>query len=168
MPWTYGADGVRLARDLFRLRYRLIPYIYTMSAETHRESGPARTVPLPDAPRRERAYGIRMSTFGDAMLVAPIVDSSGIRDVYLPPGEWVELLFGCPASGRDNDPRHMFAGDCRVRPCQDPSFRTRPNEDYVESQKPADSLLVTVLAPGDARLLRSTKTMAPPWGMEPR
>ena len=150
MPWTYGADGVRLARDLFRLRYRLIPYIYTMSAETHEKAVPLVRPLYLMHPGDEQSYRHPDEYyFGDAMLVAPIVDSSGIRDVYLPPGEWVDYFSGVRHQGgttiRDTCsletmPAFVHAGS--IIPMQ-------PDEDYV-GQKPADSLLVTVLAPGDA------------------
>jgi alpha-D-xyloside xylohydrolase len=32
--------------------------------------------------------------FGDAFLVAPIMNSENIRDIYLPDGEWVDFFTG--------------------------------------------------------------------------
>ena len=32
--------------------------------------------------------------FGDSFLVAPVMNDSGIRDVYLPSGEWIDFWTG--------------------------------------------------------------------------
>jgi alpha-D-xyloside xylohydrolase len=29
LPWDYGEEALRIFRDYVRLRYRLLPYIYT-------------------------------------------------------------------------------------------------------------------------------------------
>lgn len=150
MPWTYGAEGVRLARDLFRLRYRLIPYIYTLTKAAHDEALPLLRPLYIVHPALEEAYHHPDEYyFGDAMLVAPITDSSGVRDVYLPPGEWQDFFSGT-----------RYAGDrtIRVRCSLEtlPVFMRRgaiipqqPDMAYTD-QRPLDSLLVDLYPSGNS------------------
>jgi alpha-glucosidase (family GH31 glycosyl hydrolase) len=89
MPWTYGKEGIDLARDYFALRYRLIPYIYTYCRLASDSALPLLRPLYLEYPRLEDAYAHPSEYFfGKEILVAPIVDSMGERDVYLPPGQW--------------------------------------------------------------------------------
>ena len=151
MPWTYGVEGVRIARDLFRLRYRLIPYIYTMTRAAHDDALPLLRPLYIVHPDLEEAYRHPDEYyFGDAMLVAPILDSSGVRDVYLPPGEWVDYFTGARYRGARSltvrcslESLPLFVRSGSIIPQQ-------PDMDYTD-QKPLDSLIVDVYVPGNSR-----------------
>ena len=150
MPWAYGAEGVRIARDLFRLRYRLLPYIYTMTRVAHEEALPlVRPLYLVHPDIEEAYHHPDEYYFGDAMLVAPIIDSSGERNVYLPPGRWVDYFSGAVYPGDRNlhvkSPLAtfpLFVRSGSIIPQQ-------PDMDYTD-QKPLDSLVVDVYAPGNS------------------
>jgi alpha-glucosidase (family GH31 glycosyl hydrolase) len=150
MPWTYGAEGVRIARDLFRLRYRLLPYIYTMTRLVHDDALPLVRPLYIMHPDLEEAYRHPDEYyFGDAMLVAPILDSSGVRNVYLPPGEWVDYFTGARHEGGRNlqmncslETFPLFIRSGSIIPRQ-------PDMDYTD-QKPLDSLIIDVFAPGNS------------------
>jgi alpha-glucosidase (family GH31 glycosyl hydrolase) len=151
MPWTYGGEGVRIARDLFRLRYRLIPYIYTMTRAAYDEALPLLRPLYIVHPDLEEAYRHPDEYyFGDAMLVAPILDSSGVRNVYLPPGEWVDYFTGARHEGDrimqvrcSLETLPLFVRSGSIIPEQ-------PDMDYTD-QKPPDSLIVDVYARGNSR-----------------
>jgi alpha-glucosidase (family GH31 glycosyl hydrolase) len=91
-PWGYGPDAEAIVRDYIRLRYRLLPYIYTLARETY-DTGMPLVRPLffsdPDDPAladRDGAY-----LFGPNILVAPVTgDGQRQRSVYLPAGYWVD------------------------------------------------------------------------------
>jgi hypothetical protein len=150
MPWTYGAEGVRIARDLFRLRYRLLPYIYSMTRRVHEDALPLVRPLYLMHPDLEEAYRHPDEYyFGDAMLVAPILDSSGVRNVYLPPGEWVDYFTGARHQGNRSlemkcslETFPLFIRSGSIIPRQ-------PDMDYVD-QKPLDSLIIDVFAPGNS------------------
>jgi alpha-glucosidase (family GH31 glycosyl hydrolase) len=150
MPWTYGVEGVRIARDLFRLRYRLLPYIYTMARAVHDDALPlVRPLYLMN-PDLEEAYRHPDEYFfGDAMLVAPVLDSTGVRDVYLPPGEWIDYFTGTRYAGDRNlqmkcslETLPLFVRGGSIIPQQ-------PEMAYT-NQKPLDSLIVDVYDPGNS------------------
>ncbi|HTY58271.1 MAG TPA: TIM-barrel domain-containing protein [Bacteroidota bacterium] len=150
MPWTYGDRGVTIARDLFRLRYRLLPYIYTMTRAVHDDAVPLLRPLYLVHPDLEEAYRHPDEYyFGDGMLVAPITDSSGERSVYLPPGEWVDYFTGAkyrgPATMKEKCSLETFPLYVRsgsIIPCQ-------PDMEYTD-QRPLDSLLVDVYASGNS------------------
>lgn len=92
LPWDYGDEALRIFRDYVRLRYRLIPYIYTY-AKIAAEAGLPILRPMwlefPDDPN---TYTLDLQyMFGAEILVAPIYNQSGRRPVYLPSGKWVNF-----------------------------------------------------------------------------
>ncbi len=100
LPWVYGRQGTDLARSLFQLRYRLIPYIYTYCRIAHDEALPLVRPLYLEYPALDEAYAHPDEYFfGREIIVAPIVDSTGERDVYLPPGDWVDFNTGRPSPG---------------------------------------------------------------------
>lgn len=91
-PWAYGEEAERIFRRYDELRYRLMPYIYTEAVTCGETSLPmvrALVVEYQDDPT---TYTIDDEyLFGDSLLVAPILDTTNHRRVYLPPGEWVDF-----------------------------------------------------------------------------
>jgi len=100
MPWVYGQEGIEMARKYFRLRYSLLPYIYTYCRIAHDEALPLIRPLYLEYPGLEEAYNFPSEyLFGREFLVAPITDSTNERDVYLPPGIWTEYFTGKTYNG---------------------------------------------------------------------
>ncbi len=107
-PWRYRPDVCAAAKDWLRLRHRLIPYLYTMDARTHRE-GLALCEPLYYAyPEAEEAYDKTYRNgylFGSQLLVYPITSPQkkqlgmGAVDAWIPPGRWTDLFTGAVYTG---------------------------------------------------------------------
>ncbi|HEX8291938.1 MAG TPA: glycoside hydrolase family 31 protein [Pyrinomonadaceae bacterium] len=96
-PYSYGEEFTRINRASVELRYRLLPYLYTLFRE-HEEAGAPVMRPLwfeyPDDPRTytvEDEYLV-----GRDLLVAPVVrESATKRSVYFPGGDdWVDWWTG--------------------------------------------------------------------------
>lgn len=89
--WAYGPEAEAIVRHYAELRYRLLPYIYSEAVESCRSSLPMiRALVLafqddPNAVQIEDQY-----LFGRFLLVAPILDESNRRRVYLPQGRWFD------------------------------------------------------------------------------
>jgi len=91
LPWDYGEEAERIFREYTRLRYRLLPYIYTYAALAHETGLPLMrpmALAFPDDPC---AYTLDLQyMFGAELLVAPVYNSEGRRPVYFPAGRWVD------------------------------------------------------------------------------
>jgi len=80
-----------------KLRYRLMPYIYTMAADTHYGSGTMMRGLVMDFPHDEKAKNIKdQYMFGPSFLVAPVYAYKATsRQVYLPAGaDWYDFHTG--------------------------------------------------------------------------
>ncbi|MEG3881185.1 glycoside hydrolase family 31 protein [Microcoleus sp. herbarium7] len=89
-PWTYGAPTVSIVRQFLRLRYRLIPYFYTLAWEASQTGHPPiRPLFWFDSDDR-RLWDVEDAFFvGDALLVCPIVEQGARkRQAILPKGSW--------------------------------------------------------------------------------
>lgn len=90
-PWEYGEDFLDAFRKADEMRYQLMPYIYAQSKECTENGWPmlrALFVEFPDDPGSWLIDNQYM--FGSNMLVAPLFEQGNSRDVYIPPGEWID------------------------------------------------------------------------------
>ena len=92
-PWRFGEPVLSIARDFLQLRYRLMPYLYTLAWEATRNGWPlARPLFWPDAddPRLWQVDDAFM--LGSCFLVAPILEpGAASRQIMLPVGEWFDF-----------------------------------------------------------------------------
>jgi alpha-D-xyloside xylohydrolase len=98
-PYEYPAVA-DTARKWLKLRYALIPYLVEQGKVAASSGYPllrALMLHHPDDP----ACWLADDQFlcGDAFLVAPVMNDQGVRDVYLPEGEWVDLWDGTVHTG---------------------------------------------------------------------
>jgi alpha-D-xyloside xylohydrolase len=93
-----GDDAMRDSMvGYLKLRYRLMPYIYSMAADTHYESGTMMRGLVMDFPHDDKVKDIRdQYLFGHALMVAPVT-AYGARErtVYFPAGaDWYDFDTG--------------------------------------------------------------------------
>ncbi len=93
--WHY--DNFPLLLETVRLRYALMPYIYTAARQAY-DTGVSICRPLYyDSPEQNNAYLFEDEyMFGDDILVAPIVtpseaDGKATRKTWLPEGKWFDV-----------------------------------------------------------------------------
>ncbi|HET89353.1 MAG TPA: DUF4968 domain-containing protein [Chloroflexi bacterium] len=91
-PWEFGEEALAIFRRYAKLRYRLLPYIYSMAVQSAQTGLPmVRALVLkyshdPNVRHLDSEY-----LFGDSFLVAPVLERGARRRmVYLPVGEWVD------------------------------------------------------------------------------
>lgn len=96
-PWSYGEPYTAIARDFIRLRYVLLPYIYTLAWEAATRGWPL-VRPLfwaNGATEAEDAF-----LLGDSLLVAPVVEKGvSSREVPVPAGLWYDFWTDAKISG---------------------------------------------------------------------
>ncbi len=89
--WSYGKQAEPILEQYLKLRYELMPYIYSLGYFTHKTGAPymrALFMDFPDDPKVAEIGDEYM--FGPAFLVAPVTDQGQTtREVYLPAGaDW--------------------------------------------------------------------------------
>jgi alpha-D-xyloside xylohydrolase len=121
--WRYGDQVERIGKQYIELRYKLLPYIYSMAADTWRTGAPPLRPLVFDFPTDARALDQSHSyMFGRALHVAPVLEAGvGEWPVYLPPtpGGWHDFWTGVRREGGrshvvpaplDRIPVHVRAG----------------------------------------------------------
>ena len=99
-PWAFGEPALSIFRRYAQLRYRLLPYLY--SAALRAATGPPLARPLvydhsadPTTRHIDDQY-----LLGPDLLVAPMFQPRGARDVYLPSGNWYDFWTDGRLEGR--------------------------------------------------------------------
>ena len=89
-PWVYGEPTTSIIRNFMKLRYKLMPYWYTLAWEAAQSGIPALCPIFWEDPMVESLLDIQdQFLVGEALLVAPIVHQNDRkRQVILPPGIW--------------------------------------------------------------------------------
>ena len=85
-----------------KLRYRLMPYIYTIAADTHHNDGTIMRGLVMDFPGDRKAWNVAdQYLFGPSFLVAPVTEfKARERQVYLPAGTgWYDFYSGRMEAG---------------------------------------------------------------------
>lgn len=97
-PWKYdksawyGTDVTKIFRSFDQLRYRLLPYVYSLVWEAHETGLPLMRAMVLEFQEDEQAWEHDLQyMFGPAFLVAPICQSGNERSVYLPAGTWYDF-----------------------------------------------------------------------------
>jgi alpha-D-xyloside xylohydrolase len=152
--WEYGGESspaykAQLRFD--RLRYRLLPYVYSLAGAVTQQAGTIMRPLVMDfaGDARARTVGDQFM-FGPALLISPVTAyKARSRRVYLPParGGWYDFWTGAPvapgavdaAAPYDAIPVHVRAGSI---------VPFGPELQYT-AEKPADPITVVVYAGTD-------------------
>ena len=95
-PWYYGSTAEEVAKYAIRLRYKLMPYIYSYEWNDYK-NGVGLVRPLIfDYPNDPNVKNHVLSwMFGDYMLVSPVLEETDASmDIYLPEGIWIDYFRG--------------------------------------------------------------------------
>lgn len=89
-PWSFGEPFTTINRKFIELRYRLLPYMYSVFWEHHRYGFPIlRPLAMLEQAIPGNYFRQDEFTFGDKILVCPVLEPGAIsRIVYLPIGQW--------------------------------------------------------------------------------
>lgn len=90
-PWAYGEEAEAIFRRYAELRYRLLPYIFSEAVVCGQTSAPFLRPLVLDWQNDPNVFTIDdQYLFGRSLLVAPILDETNRRRVYLPAGDWFD------------------------------------------------------------------------------
>ncbi|HVZ81480.1 MAG TPA: alpha-xylosidase [bacterium] len=94
-PWVFGKafeDEFRLSAEM---KYRLMPYVYAQAVDSSRKGFPMLRTLFFEFPEDPTSWLIEDEyLFGSDILVAPLFQEVMERDVYLPPGTWIDYQTG--------------------------------------------------------------------------
>jgi len=153
--WSYGPEAQKILVQYDTLRYRLLPYTYSLAWKTTSEAYTPMRPLVMDFRTDVNAQNIGdQFMYGSAILVNPVTEPGATkRHMYLPKGRWYDFWTGAPVdvareSGRfidtaaplDRMPLYVRAGSI---------VPMGPEEEY-SSQKPADLIELRVYPGADA------------------
>jgi alpha-glucosidase (family GH31 glycosyl hydrolase) len=99
-PWAFGDEPLAAMAKAINLRYRLIPYLYTLADATYRTGLPPMRPLLLEFPDDQATWSLNDEwMIGDRMLAAPVLTEGGERKVYLPAGNWFDGNTGKAIAG---------------------------------------------------------------------
>ena len=100
-PWVFSETAQKAFLKINKLRYRLLPYLYSTAYETHLRGIPMMRALLLEFPRDLTVRNIATEyMLCEALLVAPVFDQPE-HSIYLPKGSWIDLESGCRVAGGD-------------------------------------------------------------------
>jgi alpha-glucosidase (family GH31 glycosyl hydrolase) len=149
--WAYPDTYYSAMRSAFLLRYRIQPYIYTEARRTY-DTGVAFVHPLYyDDPEVDEAYAHHEEyKFGDNILVSPIVEPAdqsthiSSKDIWLPPGEWIEWQTGAHLTGPGSFHRNFTIAQTPVYVKAGSIIPMQPDMSYT-GERPVDPMIFEVL-----------------------
>ena len=150
--WSYGPEGQKILTAYDRLRYRLMPYIYSNAWRVTSEGYTLMRPLVMDFRNDVRAQNVSDEfLFGPAILVNPVTEPGAVsRQIYLPGATWYDFWTGASTQGPraidvaaplDRIPLFIRAGSI---------LPLGPDIEYT-AEKPADPLEIRVYRGADGK-----------------
>jgi len=99
-PWAFGDKELAAMTKAINLRYRLIPYLYTVAETAYRTGMPPMRPLFLEFPEDRATFSLNDEwMLGNRVLAAPVLTLDGKRKVYLPAGNWFEGNTGKAVAG---------------------------------------------------------------------
>jgi alpha-glucosidase (family GH31 glycosyl hydrolase) len=148
-PWTYGKAALDNFRKYARLRYALLPYIYTAEHDLHVSARPVMAPLVMDYPQDENTYNLtRQYLFGPNLMICPVTTKGALsQTVYFPGGEWIDYETGERIAGRQYK---SFLTPLEILPVYVRAGAIIPMQDPMQwvDQYPVDVLTLDVYPSG--------------------
>jgi alpha-D-xyloside xylohydrolase len=94
-PWEYGEEFTEEFRRIVEMRYRLMPYVFAQARLASEKGYPMLRTLFFEYPEDPTCWTVEDEyMFGEDILVAPLMAEARSRNVYLPPGSWVDYQGG--------------------------------------------------------------------------
>ncbi|MGC8566746.1 MAG: glycoside hydrolase family 31 protein [Caldisphaera sp.] len=89
-PWKFNEE---VTKKIIKLRYKMLPYIYSESLRSVEDKIPLVRPLFFDNPDDKNTYNIDDEFYlGKSIIVAPITEEGGERELYLPKGNYFEFF----------------------------------------------------------------------------
>lgn len=92
-PWSFGEEVTTIVKKFIEIRYRLLPYLYTMFWKYVNDGEPLlKPLVYFDQNDIQTHYRTDEFIFGNQILVCPILEPNAVgRRMYLPTGNWYDF-----------------------------------------------------------------------------
>lgn len=100
-PWSFGKEAMQYVKSFIELRYKLLPYIYTVFYQ-HAKFGAPMLRPISFVDQEDPHTLYRQDEFmlGDSILACPVLEPNvKERPIYLPKGWWYNFWTDTPIKG---------------------------------------------------------------------
>lgn len=95
VPWLFDEESVDVLRYFTELKSKLMPYLFARAVEAHVRGLPVMRAMVLEFPHDPTCHYLdRQYMLGDRLLVAPIFNTEGTAQYYVPEGRWTSLLTG--------------------------------------------------------------------------
>jgi len=150
-PWSYGAEAQAIFTQYDKLRYRLIPYLYSTYYQSYLSGSPVIQALVFNYPEDVNTYNIDdQYFFGDQMLICPVTEKGAkSRTLYLPEGNWIDYWSSEKFTGKQNiitktplDKLPIYVKAGAIIPMQ-------PDMQYF-GEKPVDPLTLDIYPSGNS------------------
>jgi len=111
-PWSFGEKVEEISRNHMKLRYRLMPYLYSLFFDAAKTGMPINRSLAIYHPFDSKIYDHQYHNqyfFGPSILIAPVESNKDLVKVYLPEGNWYDLLTDHPHQGNQD-----IVADCPI------------------------------------------------------
>lgn len=100
-PWAFGLEVEDIGRIAISLRYRLLPYLYTLFREASLTGVPVLRPLVLEFQSDPTTYSIsHQAMLGPWLMFAPVTGKGAVEQtIYFPPGKWLELHSGALLEG---------------------------------------------------------------------
>jgi alpha-D-xyloside xylohydrolase len=100
-PWNYSDAFMKEFRSIDELKYELMPYVYAQAKDCSERGLPMLRALFVDYPGDPGSWLVEDEyLYGSDILAAPLMhEGATARDVYLPPGTWIDYQTGKSYAG---------------------------------------------------------------------
>ena len=150
-PWEFGTEAMDIFRFYAKLRYRLLPYIYSYAQIASQTGLPLMRPMVLEYQEDPNTYDKDLQyMFGREFLVAPVFNESGEVSIYLPEEGWIDYW----THKRHNGPKTVrYKADLKTLPLfvkANSIIPLGPEMNYV-GEKPLDPMTLDLYAITNAR-----------------
>ena len=100
VPWAFDEEAVDVTRRFIKLKATLMPYLYKVAIEATEKGLPMMRPMLMEFPEDRNCWNVdEQYMLGPSLLVAPVMNAEGTKQVYLPKGNWTNFFTGEVVAG---------------------------------------------------------------------
>ncbi|CAM4377276.1 alpha-xylosidase [Paenibacillus tarimensis] len=95
VPWLFDEESVDVLRYFTELKSALMPHLFPYAVEASKRGLPMMRAMVLEFPEDRTTHHLdRQYMLGEQLLVAPIFNTEGLADYYVPAGRWTNLITG--------------------------------------------------------------------------